>query len=69
MHESGCGDKPNGQAILAGCQPKAEGNMRLAGSAVSNGDIFLVLSDGITARQLYHQYLVQRGAPPKLPSL
>ena len=35
--------------------------MRLAGAAVSHGDDVLIAADVITARQLHHQHLVQRG--------
>jgi len=61
MHESRCGDDADSQALLAGRQTKAETNVRLAGAAVSHCDVVLIAGDLITAGQLHHQHLMQRG--------
>ena len=60
MHQRRCGDEADCHALLTGCQPKAETNMRLAGAAVSHSDNVLITGDVVTARQFHHQHLVQR---------
>ena len=60
MDESRRRDEADGQALLAGRQAEAEGDVALARAAVADGDDVLAPLDVVRARQLQHQHLVQR---------
>jgi len=53
-------DKPFWQALLAGRQPQAKCDVRLAGTAVADGDHVLPPQHILGAGQFQHQHLVQR---------
>jgi len=56
-----CGREADGEALLAGRQAEAEGDVRLAGPAVSGCDDVLLAVDVFAASQLLDEHLVERG--------
>ena len=59
MDECGRGDKTDGQALLAGGQDKAEGNVGLASSTWAERDDILAPFNLFAARQFQHLHFVQ----------
>lgn len=61
MDECGGGDKAHGQALLAGGQPEAEGDVGLACPAWAERDDILTPINPFATRQFQHLHLVQGG--------
>ena len=60
VDQGGGGGEADREALLAGGQPQAEGNVGLAGAAVADRDDVLAAGDVLRAGKLQHQRLVER---------
>ena len=61
VDQGGGGGEADGEALLAGGQPEAQGDMGLAGAAGAEGDDVLAPLDPFAAGQFQHLHLVQAG--------
>ena len=59
MDESRRRDEADGQALLAGCQAKAESDVALARATVADSNDVLTPLDIVLARQFQNHHLVQ----------
>ena len=60
MDQGGGRREADRQTLLAGGQPQAQGNVRLAGAAVADRDHVVAASDVLAASELQDQCLVER---------
>ena len=61
MNDGGGGGEAGFDAMLAGREPDADGDMGLADTAGSQGDDVLAALDELRAGQVENQFLVERG--------
>jgi len=61
VDQGGGGDEADGQTLLTGRQAEPDGDVRLAGAAVAQGDDILPAFHVRRAGEIQHQGLVERG--------